>query len=237
MSPRAAVIDFSEPFVYTNVSTLTAGEFITSGLVLAYKFDQLSGQAITDYSPSGLTGQLGSTGGSDGDDPVWINPRGLDFVSSDVAKVVTPNTPLRLTTALSVEVRFRWNSAIASSGLYDKTGGGSTNQNYQVFVEGNVLKFRALKSAGINDLVGPTLTSDQLYHVVATYDGVTMRLYVDGADIGTTTSVAQPLDNVDGNVHLGFLGSGVFPLQGKIYKVSVYNRALTPAEVTTLYAN
>jgi hypothetical protein len=162
-------------------------------------------------------------------------PRGITC-ADDFVEVETPNEALRLTTALSVEVRFK-QTTVDNAGLFDKTGAGQTNENYELFVENTTLKFRTVKSNLNQDLVGPVSVQDTTYHMVGTYDGTTMRMYVDGVDIGTTLAVASPIDNVDGIVMMGRLGSGVFALQGTIYKVSVYNRALTPAEVSTLYAH
>ena len=210
---------------------ITAGEFISNGLVLAFKFDEGSGQVANDLSPSKLHGQLGSTSGADANDPTWISPRGLAF-NNQYVTVLTPNTALRLTTALSIEAKFKWTSG--QGGIYDKTGAGVTNQNYQLMVDGG-LKFRLIKGAGNNDLTGTTFTSTCLYHVVATWDGAEMVLYVDGQKAFTHLVVTPSIDNVDGDVLIGKLGSGVFPFIGNIYKIGIYNRALSAIEVRTAY--
>jgi len=212
---------------------MTSGEFVTSGLVLAYKFNEGSGQVLTDFSPSALNGRLGSTSGADTNDPTWVAPRGLSFDGVDnYVEIGTPNAALRLTTAFSIEAKFKYDSG--QCGIFDKTGAGATNENYALIAE-TTIKFRLVKGDGVNDLVGPTTTVNGTYHVVATYDGVEAALWVDGAKFITRKLLASPIDNVDGIALIGMLGSSAFPFLGTIYKLAVYNKALSAAEVQAAF--
>jgi hypothetical protein len=77
----------------------------------------------------------------------------------------------------------------------------------------------------------------QLYHLVGTYDGSFVRLYVNGALEGqATTSVAINYDTRP--VFLGTSGETNFDgkLNGIIDEASVYNRALEPIEIFRLHA-
>ena len=79
-------------------------------------------------------------------------------------------------------------------------------------------------SRGAVTLTGSTMVpkDDAWHHIVATYDGATMRLYVDGNPAGSLASTAS-------------VPSTTNPLQvmskGGSDNTSIYNRALTPAEV------
>lgn len=55
---------------------------VTRGLVAHYKFNEGSGQTLTDHSGYGNHGQLGSTSGVDTADPTWTG-QGLSFGGDD----------------------------------------------------------------------------------------------------------------------------------------------------------
>jgi len=67
-------------------------------------------------------------------------------------------------------------------------------------------------------------------HVVATHDGTTARVYVDGALVGSwtqaLTQVAVPM-----RIGHGYNGTGGYPFDGTIRDVRYYSRALNEAEV------
>jgi hypothetical protein len=67
---------------------------IRDGLVAWYKFDERQGQRLIDYSGYGNHGQLGSTIGSDTNDPTW-NGQGLAYATDDYVAVNNPNQPLK----------------------------------------------------------------------------------------------------------------------------------------------
>jgi hypothetical protein len=213
---------------------VTSGDFVTNGLVLAFKFNEGTGQVTTDLSPSALNGTLGTGSGSDSRDPTWVSPRGLLFDGVDDRVFVnTPNTALRLTTALSVEISLKFS---ASGGVWDKTGGDVTNKNYLLIVGNPTTTFRLVK-ATINQDLAVTTTGIIVggnYHFVATWDGTNMVLYQDGVQVGQKVVTAS-IDDVDGIFTIGALGNNVQPFAGTIYKLSVYNRALTHKEVRVLY--
>jgi len=78
-----------------------------------------------------------------------------------------------------------------------------------------------------------TLTLDQWHHIVGTYDGSTIALYLDG----------QPLDSKSASISIGTnsmplsIGSwlGTYPFEGLIDEVRIYNQALNEYQVQALY--
>ena len=70
-------------------------------------------------------------------------------------------------------------------------------------------------------------------HIATTYDGTTMRFFVNGVQVGATainTAIAV------GNQQLRIGGNNAFAgefFQGLIDEVRVYNRARTAAQITT----
>lgn len=78
---------------------------------------------------------------------------------------------------------------------------------------------------------------DRWYHVAVTYDssvdGGTKRLYTNGVEIDSATSVAAPSSAL---TYVGTFGnSGGVALNGLMDDVRIYNRALTAAEVEELF--
>ena len=75
------------------------------------------------------------------------------------------------------------------------------------------------------------------YHVVGTYDGSVMRLYVNG--VLESTNVANfPLDYGTRPVFIGTSGESSYDgkLSGLVDEVSIYNRALSAGEIAAIYA-
>jgi len=87
-------------------------------------------------------------------------------------------------------------------------------------------------SAAQDYVAGPILNGT--HHLVGTYDGATMRLYVDGASVGTPAASSRVLPAVvvtRAGLNEGATGS----LSGTIDELAIWNRALTAAEVAALY--
>ncbi|HLM61976.1 MAG TPA: LamG-like jellyroll fold domain-containing protein, partial [Pyrinomonadaceae bacterium] len=79
-------------------------------------------------------------------------------------------------------------------------------------------------------------------HVAATFNPATqeMKIYLNGADSPTTlvsgsTTVSEILDST-APVRIGAVaGGGIIPFAGAIDEISLYNTALTPAQVQSIY--
>ena len=70
------------------------------------------------------------------------------------------------------------------------------------------------------------------HHVAGTYDGKMMKLYWDGAIVGSLL-VDGPVAR-DNGVYLSSEGN---PLRGALDEVAIYDRALTGTEIADIYSN
>jgi hypothetical protein len=70
-------------------------------------------------------------------------------------------------------------------------------------------------------------------HITGTYDGQTMRLYYNGSLVGSLAVAGSIYTSTLPTSHM-FLSSGSEPLDGKLDEVTVYDRALSDAEVYAL---
>ena len=80
-------------------------------------------------------------------------------------------------------------------------------------------------------MTGTTLVAGTTYHVVATFSGTSLKIYVDGALRGTTARTTAIPDNASG-VNVGVGGSY---FDGTIDEVAVYSYELTGQQVTEHY--
>lgn len=79
------------------------------------------------------------------------------------------------------------------------------------------------------------IVQNQWYHLVATYDGYTARLYVNGVD-SADSSVINYFPNNNTDERIGQSTNGNFFFPGVIDDTSFYNYALSPAQVAKHFA-
>lgn len=92
---------------------------------------------------------------------------------------------------------------------------------------------------GTNNTKGP-VTKGAYNHVVATFDGKMMRLYISGQEadkkeFGGTIPESQALLGFGGALGHSKGGELTFSFKGSIDEARIYNHALTPAEVEQHY--
>ncbi|HEV2210475.1 MAG TPA: LamG-like jellyroll fold domain-containing protein [Verrucomicrobiae bacterium] len=73
------------------------------------------------------------------------------------------------------------------------------------------------------------------YHVALTYDGTTLKLYVNGVQDGSL-AVTGPVLATSQPLCIGGLTSGPWYFRGLIDEVSLYSRALSATEIEAIYA-
>jgi hypothetical protein len=204
-----------------------------TGLVAAYSFNETSGATVTDISGNNNTGTLGSgvtrtTAGKTGGALVF---NGSSFVT------IPHSASLNLTTGMTVEAwvyptvaATAWTTAVmkeqSKEFVYALYGGSPGNRpsvqfNVNTSPSGN----------GERVLTSPSAIPINTWtHVAGTYDGTTLRLYVNGTQIasqafaGSIITSTSPL-RIGGNSVWGEY------FTGRIDDVRIYNRALTAAQI------
>jgi hypothetical protein len=81
------------------------------------------------------------------------------------------------------------------------------------------------------------VTTGEWHHLVATYDGGTMELWLDGASVGTVAHTGDYVQPGPFTIGRDFYGSPNAYWYGRIANVEVYNTALGAGDVDTLYQN
>jgi hypothetical protein len=135
---------------------------------------------------------------------------------------------VKITGSTGSNQAFIYKDAAGAGRCYKLQLQGSTNlANFTIFNGGTA--FHTYSTSTIND--------GNWHHIVAVYTPSTsVVLYVDGvAETTNTSSVPASIDNDPVPFELGRRADGVFYLQGSLDEVAVFNTALTPANVTSIY--
>src|SRR2546425_1586970 len=150
--------------------------------------------------------------------------------ASGGAVVLPAVSGLDLQSAVTVEAWVRPSVAAQNGGIFEKTVGGAVNSQYMLFLESGAVKFRVRTAAGgLVPVDGPALAVGSWSHVVGTFDGTTLRLYVNGAL--SASAGASPLSGGSGPSYIGRLGQNIYPFQGTLDEVAVFPVALSAERV------
>jgi len=213
----------SAPVVVTVQNTATS----PVGLVAALSFDEGSGQTAGDTSGSGNAGTLSGAGWGVGRFGSAATFDGVsDWVTIPDSNSLDVSTEMTLEAwVLPAELGNSWRTVIFKEqhgnvvySLYAASGTGVPSTS--VFVGGSE-----------SDLRGPSaLATGGWTHLAATYNGSTLRLYVDGALVATRAA-AGSVPPSEGPLRIG--GNGVWPewFAGRIDEVRVYRRVLSQGEI------
>ena len=211
---------------YSNQATATTLSQI-SGLVAAYSFDEGSGNIVNDLSGNGNTGTLSNT--------TWTSSAkyGDALVFNGISSLVTiPNSSsLDLTNGMTIEA---WvNPSIANTSWADVVYKGA--DNYYLEASSNPTGVPGGGATiGSNDetTLGTTALGINTWSYLAlTYDGTTLRLYVNGVQVssitqsGLITTSTNPLQIGGDTLHTNQY------FQGTIDEVRVYDVALNETQI------
>ena len=204
-----------------------AAQADTSGLVAAYGFEEGSGTVAADSSPAGnggtLSGPTRSTAGRYGG--------ALSFDGSNDMVTVADSSSLDLATGMTLEAWVRpsvtsgeWRTVVIKEqpaalvyALY--SGEGNARPSVHAFTS------REYDTRGSS-----TLALNTWSHLAATYDGATLRVYVNGAQV-SSRALTGAMRVSSGALRIG--GNAIWGeyFKGLIDEVRIYNRALTAAEI------
>ncbi len=198
------------------------------GLVAAYAFNEGTGTSIADASGTGNVGTAAST--------TWSTAgkygNALSFNGTSSLVTVANSASLALTSGATLEAWVRpttvssaWRDVIykANDNYYLE----ATSSNGSRPAGGAIVGSSNLEAYGT-----AALTANAWAHLAMTYDGATMRLYVNGAQVSSTARTGTIATSTNA---LTIGGDTIFNqrFSGLIDEVRVYNRALAVAEIQT----
>ncbi|MFN8445073.1 MAG: LamG-like jellyroll fold domain-containing protein, partial [Caldilineaceae bacterium] len=145
-------------------------------------------------------------------------------------------------TPFSFELWFKTSSGGVIFGQQTTTPYTNPGSYVNAIYVGTDGKLRASMFTGAGVLVSAGIVNNNQYHHVAvTYDGVGQKLYLDGAQIATVNNTQQPYANrYRYQLGTGYTTSwpagitGWYNFNGIIDEPTLYDRALTAAEITNI---
>jgi hypothetical protein len=204
-------------------------------MVGAWDFDEGQGLVAADSSAFGHTGTL--VGGM-----TWVPGVSGTAVRSDgstgLGRVPDADS-LDVTTSMSVAAWVR--PEIAATQYVVKKAANNATNGFELSLASNGRPFLRFNQATSNDTFRVDATSSYptngstWMHLVGTYDGQRMRIYVDGVEQGSKSGPSAIASN-SLRLGIGAEPNGFRPVQGRIDGVRLYDRALTGTEVAQLYS-
>ncbi|MBT0812302.1 T9SS type A sorting domain-containing protein [Litoribacter ruber] len=216
-------------------SFITGNEPIGGDLVANWKMDEGSGTIVDDASEN--KNHASTSGG-----PTWIDGvkgKALRFNGSNQYAIAPNHASLNLTQSLTIAAWIKPEKT-ATQYLIKKAIQGSVD-GYELSLASNgrvFFRFNQNMSGDtyrLNSQVSYPSNGNTWMHVAATFDGSTMRLYIDGVENSSTTFSSPPPINTNTlALALGAEANGFRGLQGAMDEVYIFNRALSSAEVKEL---
>ena len=198
------------------------------------------------------SGSLGVAGNASNTDAVILDQPGVvaaggDFSTGYSGPELTrhsrlPFNPLLNSSApFSIEFWARPTLYNTDNAPVDNRIAGTNRSGWAFFQRAPGWTFRMYNGIGAQigfDLTGGTSTLGSWSHVVATWDGTTARLYVNGvfADVtnaGTGAAVYAP--STTATLTIGALGDDSSPFYGNVDEVAFYGSALSAEKISAHY--
>jgi hypothetical protein len=202
------------------------------GLVAAYSFDENAGTTIADASGHGNTGTVSNTTWSS----TGHSGSALSFNGTNSWVTVPDSASLDLTSGMTLEAWVKptqsggWQTALIkedapqtelSYGLYASTDSGQPSAHVLVGAPPDTFQ-RATTST----------PAGAWTHIAATYDGTTLRVYVNGVQ-EASKPLSGPITTSNDPLRIG--GNNIWGewFSGLIDDIRIYNHALTTTEIQT----
>jgi hypothetical protein len=100
---------------------------------------------------------------------------------------------------------------------------------------GGAPRFWTYNGTTVTNCTGSTLSTGTNYHIVGTYDGTNMKLYVNGSLANTVAFTASFPTNAN-SLLVGSWDTTTNYFDGRVDEAAVYNRALTAQEISDHYS-
>jgi hypothetical protein len=220
----------------SNVATMSVTILPASGERGIWLMDEGSGTTILDGSGLANNGALqGSATWGTGYQGFSLHLAGVaDYAL--VANDATLNISGPLTIAAWVKPERVATQYLVKKGILNGGSGGyelSLSSSGKAFVRLN--QATSGNTYRIDSITSYPTSGTAWIHLAATYDGTTLRLYVNGVQEGAIAGPASIATN-HGALGIGAQSDGASPLKGALDAVRLYARALSAAEIQALAA-
>lgn len=217
----------------------TMGTTLKEGLISCWEFDETSGTTAYD-----------SHGANDGvNNGALINQAGLldkayRSQGSNSNRIELPTGLIKGNSAITISMWVKFTSISGTQGLFSYWY-SLGNQSVLIAINDGDIRYYTYSDDSFPNQVGgtfnKTFTTGVWQHLVCSYDGTTMRAYLDGIECSTTYSRTGVLG--DSSDHEGYIsnyyrsGGTTNSLNGYVDQTGAWSRALSLDEIQTLYNN
>jgi len=233
-------IDDLKIFNYPMTARQVALEYDGGGPVGYWKFDKGEGETAYDYSGNSNDGTVfvGTGGSNTATTTMWTNGAtgkingSLDFDGTDDYVGVSSGYSFDDKTEISISTWVKVNGGDNDYIIELPESGGGGNGPGIHYISGNIDYHIVTHSDNSFTDVNFTPVIGTWYHVLLTYDGVTLKGYKNGEFIGShDVTLGTGIKHATGETNIGRFGSAGFYSDAQIDEVKIYNYALTPEEV------
>jgi len=221
-----------------------------SGLVMYLPMDENTGDTAYDHSTNSNDGDLAGSGltcpGTPPNAcPTWTSREGPSWTTGRFGNALDfDGTDDYLNAGDSSELR-GMNTLAVSAWIYPEDTSNanqivvvSRGYNYWLYIEGTV-KFIVWNSGGSGVTSSFALTDliqNQWSHLIGTYDGSNVKIYLNGV-LKDTQSQTGSVRDVSGNLYIGLNPEthSTYEFDGKIDDVRIYDYARSASEIRTDY--
>lgn len=210
---------------------------LATGLMGYWPMNEGAGASVADVTAFGHDGTI-ITGASS---PIWaagLNGKCLNFDGTDDRVVIENQDFFNFYDQLTVAVWVK-GSFVHMWQAFASKGGEASGWQIRRYSDSVNAGFTIRALSPIEDYQGAAVITDGQWHLVAaTYDGSTLRIYVDGqidlesAVAGTPNPSDEPI--VFGAANFGDLALGNYH-SGLLDEVAIWHRALAPQDVNDIY--
>jgi hypothetical protein len=205
------------------------------GLLACYRLNQLLGSEASDYSGHARHGTinggvtLGTSGLLTGGDKAMTFDGSSGYISLPTSFIPTSSH------AWTIECWCKITSFVSGGHVMVGMGTSSSGETAQILYTSNGTTAAFQLSTFGTDITGPTtLSTGTIYHVVGTYDGTNIRLYMNGSLIAGPLSAS--LNLVATFALIGAQGTGPNEFfNGVVDEVAIYNASLTSSQISNHY--
>lgn len=219
-----------------------ASDEITSGLIARYKLDETSGRTAVNSAPGSSIGN-GTVDGA----ASWAGDQGFSFSGGPNGSgnaILLPNDLNAGLTSISIDFDVRIAPEQANYYMIYAIGNRSADGAGERYLFSSGDSFHTVITPGRQDreiniqpTSNATLVRGQWKHITYTQTGTTGILYEDGVERARNTSVTTTPAAL-GSTVMNSLGRSVYAwdpsFHGSLRDFRIYDRALTPAEASTL---
>ncbi|MDX1981647.1 MAG: LamG-like jellyroll fold domain-containing protein [Bryobacteraceae bacterium] len=211
---------------------------VTTGLIGRWKFDEGVGPFAFDSSGLNNTGRLLFCNWAPG-----LAGTSMKFYGDSISHLRI-NSYSALNAINSTFTVAAWiNRDFSQSGyigVITRQRGSGTNNQFFLGLNNNRYSMRVTTANGEREALGPTAPLGQWVHLAATYDGGTIRVYVDGvlvatrAQSGSILNESKPLI-IAGNQNNTITDNADLLFDGRVDDARIYNRAISASEVQAIF--